>query len=226
MTPPGIRARRWRARLARRADHGSPQRWLFPRPRGFARLPPGARGTGQCAKTSARPTSPRKPCGARRCGPSMAALAMRARALEAAQRLLAEALAQGAPRRTPRSIAGSAAARHRQLSASAGARSHAQRRDRKTPRIREEQTQVSGQDIEEMLREVERLSEQGRNREAQQMLQTLASILDNLDVRLDENQQAGGEAATAAACSKAWTSSPKPWANSARSMTKPASNNN
>ncbi|MCR6645931.1 MAG: DUF4175 domain-containing protein [Terricaulis sp.] len=42
-----------------------------------------------------------------------------------------------------------------------------------------------------MLREVERLAEQGRHAEAQQLLDQLTNILANMDVRLTESQQAG-----------------------------------
>jgi hypothetical protein len=55
----------------------------------------------------------------------------------------------------------------------------------------EDQAQLSGRDIEELLAEVERLAQQGRNAEAQQLLQMLANLLANLDVQLAEQQ--GGE---------------------------------
>jgi hypothetical protein len=55
----------------------------------------------------------------------------------------------------------------------------------------EDQAQISEQDIEQLLQEVQRLSEQGRNAEAQQLLAMLASILANLDVQLGENQSGG-----------------------------------
>jgi len=55
----------------------------------------------------------------------------------------------------------------------------------------QEQTELSERDIEQMLRDVERLAEQGRTAEAQQMLEMLSQILANMDVRLSESTEGG-----------------------------------
>jgi hypothetical protein len=57
----------------------------------------------------------------------------------------------------------------------------------------EDQASISEQDIEELLQRVEELSEQGRNAEAQQLLDMLAGILSNLDVQLGEQQSGEGQ---------------------------------
>jgi hypothetical protein len=57
----------------------------------------------------------------------------------------------------------------------------------------QDQTELSGQDIEQMLRDVQRLAEQGRHAEAQQMLEQLSQILANMDVRLSESEGGEGE---------------------------------
>jgi hypothetical protein len=53
------------------------------------------------------------------------------------------------------------------------------------------QAQISQRDIEEMMRQVQQLSEQGRNAEAQALLQQLNNILANLDVRLTQRESQG-----------------------------------
>jgi hypothetical protein len=55
----------------------------------------------------------------------------------------------------------------------------------------QEQTQISGQDIQEMLNQVQQLSAQGRNQEAQALLQRLNDILQNLSVKLGPNESGG-----------------------------------
>jgi hypothetical protein len=57
----------------------------------------------------------------------------------------------------------------------------------------EDQASISEQDIEDLLQQVQELSEQGRNAEAQQLLQMLAGILANMDVQLSEQQSQSGE---------------------------------
>lgn len=113
------------------------------------------------------------------------------RALEEAQRLLAEALASGAPQERLRQLF-EALRRATESYMQALAQEALRNGERQSMEDTEEQTQISGQDIEDLLRQVQRLSEQGRNAEAQQMLQMLANILANLDVQLAEG---GGEGA-------------------------------
>lgn len=112
-------------------------------------------------------------------------------ALEEAQRQLAEALSQGAP---PERIRQLVEALRRATDAYMQALVQEALRTGQSPQTAEdteEQTSLTERDIEDMLREVQRLSEQGRNAEAQQMLQMLASILANMDVQLSEGGQSG-----------------------------------
>jgi len=114
------------------------------------------------------------------------------RALEEAQRQLAEALAQGAPQERIRQLMDAlrhATERYMQALVQEALRNG----ERENMEDTEEQTQISQRDIEELMREVERLSEQGRHAEAQQMLQMLANILNNMDVQLSEQQNGEGE---------------------------------
>jgi hypothetical protein len=113
------------------------------------------------------------------------------RALEEAQRQLAEALAQGAPQERIRQLL-DALRRATENYMQALVQEALRNGERANLEDTEERTEISGQDIEELLRQVQRLSEQGRNAEAQQLLQMLAGILANLDVQLTE-AQGGGE---------------------------------
>ncbi|MBX9746396.1 MAG: DUF4175 domain-containing protein, partial [Hyphomonadaceae bacterium] len=114
------------------------------------------------------------------------------RALEEAQRLLAEALAQGAPRERIDQLLEAlrqATENYMQALIQEAMRNGEQASSEDT----QDQTQVSGQDIEDLLAEVERLAQEGRNAEAQQLLAMLAGILANLDVELSESQGGEGE---------------------------------
>ena len=113
------------------------------------------------------------------------------RALEEAQRQLAQALADGAPPERIRQLVEAlrqATERYMQALVQEALRNG----ERVNQEDTEEQAEISEQDIEDLLRQVQQLSEQGRNAEAQQLLQMLASILANLDVQLGE-AQSGGE---------------------------------
>jgi hypothetical protein len=112
------------------------------------------------------------------------------RALEEAQRQLAEALAQGAPQERIRQLL-DALRRATENYMQALVQEALRNGERASMEDTEERTEISGQDIEELLRQVQRLSEQGRNAEAQQLLQMLANILANLDVQLAESQGGG-----------------------------------
>jgi len=114
------------------------------------------------------------------------------RALEEAQRQLAEALAQGAPQERINQLLDAlrrATENYMQALVQEAMRNGETANNEDT----EDQAQISGQDIEELLAEVERLAQQGRNAEAQQLLQMLAGILANLDVQLSESQGGEGE---------------------------------
>jgi hypothetical protein len=114
------------------------------------------------------------------------------RALEEIQRQLAEALAQGAPQEKIRQLM--AALREATQNYMQALVQEAMRNgQQQTVEDTEEQTELSTQDIERMMQEVQRLSEQGRNAEAQQMLDMLSQILANMDVRLTESEGEGGE---------------------------------
>jgi len=114
------------------------------------------------------------------------------RALEEAQRQLAEALAQNAP---PERIAQLMQALRRATEnyMQALVQEALRNGERANMDDTEDQTMLSGRDIEALLNEVQRLSEQGRHAEAQQMLQMLANILQNLDVQLSESGSGEGE---------------------------------
>lgn len=114
------------------------------------------------------------------------------RALEEAQRQLSEALAQGAPKERIAQLTQKlreAAARYMQALVQEAIRDG----DSVNTEDTQDQTEISTRDIEQMMRDVERLSEQGRNAEANAMLQSLARILQNLDVRMDQGQNQEAE---------------------------------
>lgn len=113
------------------------------------------------------------------------------RALEEAQRQLAEALAQNAPQERIRQLM-EALRRATDNYMQALVQEALRNGDRSNMEDTEEQTSISGQDIQQMLEQVQRLSEQGRNGEANQLLQQLANILANMEVQL-EQAQSGGE---------------------------------
>jgi hypothetical protein len=118
------------------------------------------------------------------------------RALEEAQRQLAEALAQGAPQERIRQLV---EAVRRATENYMQALIQEAIRNGETPQNlddTEERATISERDIQDMLRRVQELSEQGRNAEAQQLLQQLSQILANLDVELSEGgggDSEGGE---------------------------------
>jgi hypothetical protein len=107
-----------------------------------------------------------------------------ARALEQAQRALSDALARGdPPERIARLTDALQDATRDYLQALAA---EAQNQPPENRDDIEEQTEMSGADIDEMLQEVERLAEAGRTAEAQQRLQELSQLLQNLEVRLSD----------------------------------------
>ncbi|GAM98375.1 methyl-accepting chemotaxis protein [alpha proteobacterium U9-1i] len=114
------------------------------------------------------------------------------RAMEEAQRALAEALAAGAPPERIRQLVEAleqATERYMQALIQEALRNG----ESESAEDTEEQASVSERDIQEMLREVQRLSEQGRNAEAQQLLQQLSQILNNMDAQLSESQDGEGQ---------------------------------
>lgn len=115
------------------------------------------------------------------------------RALEEAQRQLAEALAQGAPQERIRQLLD---ALRRATENYMQALVQEAIRNGETPQNMddtEDQATLSQRDIQQMLQRVQELSEQGRNAEAQQLLQMLSQILANLDVQLSQGAEGGGE---------------------------------
>jgi len=112
------------------------------------------------------------------------------RALEEAQRQLAEALAAGAPQERIRQLL-EALRRATENYMQALVQEALRNGERANMDDTQEQASISEQDIESLLEQVQRLSEQGRNAEAQQLLQMLASILANLDVQLAQSQSGG-----------------------------------
>lgn len=114
------------------------------------------------------------------------------RALEEAQRQLAEALATGAPAERLAQLFEAlrrATERYMQALVQEAMRNG----DQSNPEDTEEQTAMSERDIEALLNEVQRLTEQGRHAEAQQLLAMLSQILANMDVQLTEGEQGQGE---------------------------------
>jgi hypothetical protein len=115
------------------------------------------------------------------------------RALEEAQRQLAEALAQGAPQERIRQLL--EALRRATENYMQALVQEAIRNGETAENLEdtEDRATLSERDIQEMLRRVQELSEQGRNAEAQQLLQQLSQILANLDVQLSQGGQGEGE---------------------------------
>ncbi|QGZ96044.1 DUF4175 domain-containing protein [Terricaulis silvestris] len=113
------------------------------------------------------------------------------RALEEIQRQLAEALAAGAPQERINQLL-EALRRATDNYMQALVQEALRNGERENMEDTEDQTSISEQDIEELLQQVQELNEQGRNAEAQQLLQMLAGILANMEVQLGE-QQSGGE---------------------------------
>ena len=114
------------------------------------------------------------------------------RALEEAQRQLAEALANNAPQERIHQLMDAlrqATNNYMQALVQEALRNGERRNSEDT----QEQTSISGQDIQDLLRQVQQLSEQGRNEEAQRLLQMLASILANMDVHLEQAQSGQGD---------------------------------
>lgn len=114
------------------------------------------------------------------------------RALEEAQRQLSEALAQGAPPERIRQLM-DALRRATENYMQALIQEAMRNGERESMEDTQEQTQISQRDIEELMQQVQRLSEQGRTAEAQQLLQMLANILNNMDVQLSQSQQGDGQ---------------------------------
>jgi hypothetical protein len=113
--------------------------------------------------------------------------------LEEAQRQLAEALAQGAPQERIRQLL---EALRRATENYMQALVQEAIRNGETPQNledTEDQATLSERDIQDMLRRVQELSEQGRNAEAQALLQQLSQILANLDVQLTQGGEGEGE---------------------------------
>lgn len=112
------------------------------------------------------------------------------RALEEAQRALNEALAQNAPQQRIQQLMQAlrdATQRYMQALVQQAMRNG----QRENADDTQDQAQISQRDIEEMMRQVQQLSEQGRNAEAQALLQQLNNILANLDVRLTQRESQG-----------------------------------
>lgn len=115
------------------------------------------------------------------------------RALEEIQRQLAQALEQGAPQERIRQLLEAlrrATENYMQALVQEALRNgeSAQNMD-----DTEDQATLSQRDIQNMLRRVQELTEQGRNAEAQQLLQQLSQILANLDVQLSQGGEGEGE---------------------------------
>jgi hypothetical protein len=114
------------------------------------------------------------------------------RALEEAQRQLAEALASGAPPERIAQLTGAlrrATERYMQALIQEALREGQVRNLEDT----QEQASITNADIQEMLRQVERLAQEGRMAEAQALLAMLAGILQNMEVELSEGGDGEGQ---------------------------------
>lgn len=110
------------------------------------------------------------------------------RALEAAQQALSQALASGAPQERLRQLLD---ALRRATDAYLQALVQEAIRNGEPPQNQDDtqdQTEISEQDIQELLERVQQLTEQGRTQEAQALLQMLANIFSNLDAQLSQRQ--------------------------------------
>ncbi len=115
------------------------------------------------------------------------------RALEEAQRQLAEALAQGAPQERIRQlleVLRRATENYMQALVQEALRNGESPQNMEDT---EDQATLSERDIQNMLQRVQELSEQGRNAEAQQLLAQLAQLLSNLDVQLSQGSEGEGD---------------------------------
>ena len=114
------------------------------------------------------------------------------RALEQAQRALSEALAAGAPQERLRQLIDAL-----RRATDAYLQSMVQQAIRNgTPQNQDDtqdQASISEQDIQDLLQQVQRLTEQGRTQEAQALLAMLAQVLSNLDARLDQSNDGDGQ---------------------------------
>ncbi len=116
------------------------------------------------------------------------------RALLEAQRALSEAIRNGADKEALSRLSG--AVRQAMQNYLQALVQEAQREGRQNSPSDEDtkaNTQISRNDVEEMLREVQRLAEAGQTAAAQALLEKLAAILDNLEIKLAEGQGEGGE---------------------------------
>ena len=113
------------------------------------------------------------------------------RALLEAQRALSEAIQNGASQDDIQRLTG--AVRQAMNNYMQALRQEAIRNgaNQQTEEDTRQKTELSGQDIQNMLDEVQRLAAQGKTEEAQKLLEKLAQILDNLEIRL--SNQSGGQ---------------------------------
>ncbi|MBI1188909.1 MAG: DUF4175 family protein [Alphaproteobacteria bacterium] len=114
------------------------------------------------------------------------------RQLDLAQQAMAEALRDGA---SPERIAQLAEALRDAMDAYLQALVQEAMRQG-TPQTQEdtqEQTTLSGQDLQDVLDEIERLAREGRTEEAAALMQQLAGILANLDVQLAQGGEGQGQ---------------------------------
>jgi len=115
------------------------------------------------------------------------------RALEEAQRQLAQALAEGAPPERIRQLM-QALREATETYMQALVQEALRTGERQNMEDTEDQASLSERDIEDLLNEVQRLAEQGRHAEAQRLLEMLAGILANMEVQIEQAQSGqGGE---------------------------------
>jgi len=115
------------------------------------------------------------------------------RALEEAQRALAEAIANNAPQERINQLMEAlrnATERYMQALVQEAMRSGERQQSMEDT---QDQAQLTERDIQELMQRIQEATEQGRQQEAQQLLQMLSQILANLDVQLSEGGQGEGE---------------------------------
>jgi hypothetical protein len=109
------------------------------------------------------------------------------RALEEAQRQLSEALARGADMDEINRLSDAVRqAMQNYMSALVAEAMRTGKADQQTQEDTRQKTQLSQMDLDAMMREVQRLAQEGKTAEAQALLQRLAQLLDNLEIRLTQ----------------------------------------
>jgi hypothetical protein len=119
------------------------------------------------------------------------------RALNEAQKQLAEALARNAPqdeiKRLTDAVRQAMQNYIQSLMAEAQRNGQQNKQQSQEDSQQQERTQLSQNDLEAMMKEIERLSAEGKTAEAQKLLEKLQQLLSNLEVQMAQGQQGQGQ---------------------------------